>query len=269
MIDPISRYLHQGAGRHGPVMLMYHSVMLGNGTPEWPWAVSIKRFRSQIDFLEAEGWATPTMAELVASPEKWQGRTAVITFDDGYLDNLYACEELQKRGMMATFFMVSGSIGRVPAWTADGRPDGRLLNIAELRGMQAIGMEIGSHAVNHVRLTEVDNARLNQELRDSKDTIEDALGGPISSFAYPYGAWDERCVKAVNEAGYSAACTTSSGWALLDNDPFKLRRLTIYNTDKTSSFARKLYFGDNDVSWRVLGRYLATRALYQVKKFIP
>jgi peptidoglycan/xylan/chitin deacetylase (PgdA/CDA1 family) len=43
------------------------------------------------------------MAGMVSGPaRKWTGRTAVITFDDGYIDNLAAYEELQRRGMRAT-----------------------------------------------------------------------------------------------------------------------------------------------------------------------
>jgi len=250
-------------------MLMYHSVMPGNGAPDWPWAVSMQRFRSQLDFLAAEGWATPTMAELVAAPEKWTGRTAVITFDDGYADNLAAWDELNKRGMRATLFMVTGSIGREPAWPADGRPVGRLLNAKELRGMQAAGMEIGSHSINHVRLTEVDEDQLRKELVDSKATLEDALGSTISSFSYPYGAWDEHCARAVQGAGYRSACTTRTGWALRDNDSYQLRRLTIFNTDTVGSLARKLSFGGSDTSWRGLSNYAMKRIMRVVGNSTP
>jgi len=252
--DPLTTLLHRHAVQHGPVMLMYHAITPGKDVPAWPWAVSMQQFCAQLDFLAAEGYATPTMGGLAAAPNKWAGRTAVITFDDGYVDNLAACEELQKRGMRASWFVVSGSIGQSPKWPADGRPAGRLLNAAELREMQACGMEIGSHAVNHRRLTEADDACLAQELADSKATLEDLLGNPVGSFAYPYGAWDARCAAAVKQAGYSAACTTRPGWALRDNDFFQIRRLTIFHIDRLSAFARKLCFASNNVAWTELMR---------------
>jgi len=153
-IDPLSRAFHRQAGQHGPVILMYHAVTPGKTPPASPWAVSMQQFREQLDFLAAEGYQTPTMAELVAAPAKtWRGRTAAITFDDGYADNLAACEELQKRGMRATWFIVSGSVGQPPRWPDDGRPAGRLLSAGELCEMRANGMEIGSHTVSHARLT--------------------------------------------------------------------------------------------------------------------
>jgi peptidoglycan/xylan/chitin deacetylase (PgdA/CDA1 family) len=242
---------------------MYHAVTPGKDVPSWPWAVSMQQFCAQLDFLAAEGYATPTMGELVAAPEKWKGRVAVLTFDDGYVDNLAACEALQKHSMRASWFVVTGSIGQSPKWPNEGRPSGRLLNALELRDMQACGMEIGSHAVNHMRLTKTDDTRLAQELADSKATLEDLLGNPVGSFAYPYGAWDARCAAAVKHAGYSAACTTRTGWALRDNDPFQIRRLTIFNVDRLSVFARKLCFASNNVSWPEMVRQKLRRHLAQ------
>lgn len=245
-------------------MLMYHAVRAGRTRPDWPWAVSMHQFKSQLDFLAGEGYATPTMAELVASPQKWAGRrVAVLTFDDGYVDNLYACEALTSRGLRASFFIVAGALGRDPHWAADGRPRGRLLNATELRLMHNDGMEIGSHTVNHVRLTETGEAQLHHELADSKARLEDALGSPVTSFAYPYGAWDDRCVEAVKRVGYAAACTTRTGWAQRDGDPYRLRRLSVMNTDTTSSLARKLAFADNAVGWRQLAGYAHRRVAAQ------
>jgi peptidoglycan/xylan/chitin deacetylase (PgdA/CDA1 family) len=256
MIDPLTYCLHRKSGRQGPAILMYHAIISGKKAAHWPWAISMKRFLDQIDFLVSEDYATPTVAELVAAPVKrWKDRTAVITFDDGYVDNLAACEELEKRGMKATLFMVAGSIGRPPAWPADGRPEGRLLNALELRIAHKKGIEIGSHGVNHVRLTESDNGCLKQELEDSKAILEDVLGHSVSSFAYPYGTFNERCSEAARKAGYAAACTTDTCWALFDHDPYRLRRLTVYNTDTVSSLARKLTFASNRVSLSEIVRY--------------
>lgn len=257
-IDPLSAALHRGAGEHGPLILMYHSVQRGAEAPTWTWAVSLRRFLSQLDFLAAEGYATPTMADLVATPAR-HARTVVITFDDGYEDNLAACEALEKRGMRATWFIVAGSLGSSPTWPADGRPAGRILNAHQLRQMQAAGMEIGSHSMHHQRLPMLADDQLARDLRESREILEAVTARRVSSFAYPYGAWDARCAEAVRAAGYQAACTTRTGWALKDGDPYQLRRLTITNTDTTSRFARKLSFGSHDVAWRDVGRYAFRR----------
>lgn len=258
-VDPISSALHHRAGSHGPVVLMYHSVETAGGAPAWPWAVSMHRFAAQLDFLKDEGYATPTVTELAACVQLRPGRTAVITFDDGYLNNLAACAALHARGMRATWFVVTGSLGCEPTWPDDGRPAGRLLNAKELREMQAAGMEIGSHTVSHARLPTLDDEALSRELCDSRNSLEDALGTAVSSFAYPYGAWDARSAEAVRSAGYAVACTTRTGWALRDGNPYSVRRLTVFNHDTTSSLARKLYFGSHDVAWPDVARYALRR----------
>jgi len=222
----------------------------------------MQEFCSHLDLLAELGRTTCTVRELAADLDLaiHPANSVVITFDDGYADNLPACEELQRRGMRATVFMVSGSVGREPAWPADGRPAGRLLNNSELRSLGLAGIEIGSHTVTHCRLPELDASRLQAELADSKATLEDAVGSPIDTLAYPYGAWDERSEQLVKAVGYRAACTTRSGWATRDRDPFRLRRLSVFNTDSTGVLARKLAFADNDASWGRLAGYYWSRA---------
>lgn len=257
--DPISRFLHRSAGGHGPVMLMYHALQQGHRTPKWPWAVSAQAFQRQLDFLQTEGYQTMTVRDIACSQERLDGRTVVLTFDDGYVDNLAAYDEVLKRNMRASWFIVSGSIGREPGWPEDGRPKGRLLSAGELREMHAAGMEIGSHTVSHARVTELSKQQLDQELSASKAELEDTIGATVSSFAYPYGAWSEDCEGAVRRAGYAAACTTRTGWAIRDGNPYRLRRLAVFNNDSLSRFARKLYFGSHDVAWSDVTRYALRR----------
>lgn len=259
MSDPVSRLLLKRAGRHGPVMLMYHSVTAGSDQPAWPWSVSMAQFRRQMDVLKEHGWQTPTMGQLLAEPARWQGRVAVITFDDGYVDNLPAFELLRERGQNASLFVVSGSVGAAPRWAARERPPLKLADHSQLRALADSGFEIGSHTVNHLRLPPLDDAALAAELRDSRVALEDMTGHPVRSFAYPYGAWNARCAESVKAAGYDGACTTRTGWALRDSDPFSVSRLTIYNNDDTGSFMRKLAYGTNDVGWAATLQHVLRR----------
>ncbi|WP_119293272.1 polysaccharide deacetylase family protein [Azohydromonas sediminis] len=251
--------LRRRGDTHGAVSLMYHAVTPGSGTPAWPWAVSMGRLRQQLDHLVGEGYAAVTVSELQAGTARAARHMVAITFDDGYVDNLEAVDELYRRGMRATWFVVSGSIGRAPAWKDPGRPPTRLLTAAELRDMASAGMEIGSHTVSHARLPDCGAAQLHAELHDSKATLEDAIGQPVKSFAYPYGLWDERCEEAVRTAGYQAACHTRTGWALHDLNPLRIRRLTVFNQDTVDTFARKIVFASHDVDWAHMVRYVARR----------
>jgi peptidoglycan/xylan/chitin deacetylase (PgdA/CDA1 family) len=101
--------------------------------------------------------------------------------------------------------------------------------------------------------------QLTQEVTESKVALEDILGNSVNSFAYPYGAWDERCSDIVKQVGYTAACTTRTGWALRDGSPYLLRRLSIFNSDSLSVFARKLNFASHEVRWLDIAGYALPR----------
>lgn len=255
VIDPLTRKLLRRGGRHGPVMLMYHALTTGKGTARWPWAVSLGRFLEHVDLLRSEGWQTRTMRELASgSSDSFPEKTVVITFDDGFANNLDAVDSLVAHGMTATWFIVTGAIGRAPHWEDAGRPPGSMLSAEDLREMHTAGMEIGSHTVNHIRLPEISDAALASELNDSKRTLEDLLGTSVESFAYPYGDWNEHCEAAVKLAGYRQACTTRTGAALKDRNRYRLRRLAVFNHDTCGNLARKLVLMTNEGDW---GRMLA------------
>ena len=252
-LDPVSARLLRHGHAGGSLALMYHSVAPGKDRADWRYAVSMQRFQAQLDLLQAEGWRThhlADMADAVLPP-----RSVVITFDDGYQDNFAAFEELAKRGMTASWFVVSRDIGGQAAWQDPGSPQLPMLTAAQVRGMHAGGMEIGAHSHAHRRLTECDDAALQIELTHSKFTLEDLLNTSVTSLAYPYGAHDARVVAAARAAGSRTACTTRSGWAHLGNDPLQIRRISIYANDNLNRFSRKLALADNNVSWADLLRH--------------
>ena len=260
-LDPLTRYVLDGAGHHGPVALMYHSVQKPERTPSWPWAVSRRQFEDHLDLLGEGGWATCTIRQLLSRPPDATEKTIAITFDDGFADNIWAAETLERRGMRASWFVVTGSVGKAPNWPDTGRPSGRMLDETELRALADMGMEVGSHGHSHVRLPKLGDQVLRDELSGSRDILEDMLGSAIKSFSYPYGDRDLRSEAMVRMAGYHAACTTSTGTAMKDKSPLRIRRLTVFNNDDTGRFARKLGLASNEGGWGSAFRYAGRRAL--------
>lgn len=125
---------------------------------------------------------------------------------------------------------------------------------SELRAMQEAGVEIGPHAASYTRLTELGDERMPQKRKVSKSTVENLLGRPVNSFVYPDDAWNEHC-----ETTVRAPSTTQTGWAIRDNNPFRLQRLTAFNEDTGSLFARKLAFARHDVRRAELAGYWRRR----------
>jgi peptidoglycan/xylan/chitin deacetylase (PgdA/CDA1 family) len=254
-LDPVSQHLLHGAGRSGPIALVYHGVCrTARGSR---WSIPLAALEVQLDLLQDLGWRTVRVSELPSAGS----RTVAITFDDGYANNLDAVEALSRRGMTATWFIVSAHVGGAADWDASETPEARMLSARDVRVLAHSGFEVGSHTRTHARLPGRNARSVASELACSKAELERLTERAVTSFAYPYGEWDGASATAVAEAGYRVACTTDSGWALRDRDPLRVRRLTVFGDDDLGTFARKLAFADNDAGWGRVAGYVARRAL--------
>ncbi len=251
---PVARRFGMFAGRRGPVVLMYHGIEKGGGTPDWQWSVSLQRFVEQLDYLADSGWSPVALAALDNPEIGNASRHFVITFDDAYEDTLPAYEALAERSWPATWFVVSSAVGGLSTWRDPGVPKRPTLLPHHLREMHANGMEIGGHSRSHRALAEVPVSELAVETAGCRKALEDLLGVPVESFAYPYGSYNRAVIEAVRNAGYRRACSTENGFALQDDDPFQLRRIAVLAGDSRSAFARKLILLDDDAGLKGAAR---------------
>lgn len=171
-----------------------------------------------------------------------QGRVAVITFDDGYVDTLAAAlPVLQSHGFSATCYAVSARLGQYNDWDADEvgvrKP---LMDRAQLRRWHDAGMEVGAHTRTHPHLPTCSAAQLHDEVAGSKAELEDVLGAPVTQFCYPYGDLDARSIDAVQQAGFAAATTTRRGRARPGDDLFRLARVLVGGHNLPHLFALKI-----------------------------
>lgn len=124
----------------------------------------------------------------------------LLTFDDGNSSDLrIAASELEKRGMSATFFVLTGKFG------AKG-----YLSPQEVRELHGRGHKIGSHGRHHVDWRSIDEAQLEEEIKGSRLDLEDLLQTSVSEFAVPFGSYDRR-VLGYLEAEKPSAIYTSDG----------------------------------------------------------
>lgn len=112
--------------------------------------------------------------------------------------------------------------------------------IIELTGDRLI--EAGCHTVTHPQLAGLDQDSQRDEIRRSKNRLQDILDRPITCFAYPYGRecdYTNETVRMVRDEGFDSGCATSPGFVERDSDPFRLPRLQVPDIDG-ESFARLL-----------------------------
>ena len=94
----------------------------------------------------------------------------------------------------------------------------------ELKDVARRGVEIGSHTVDHCRLTGIDRERVAQQLKDSMQQVAAGVELECRHFCYPNGDHDAGVAEQVREAGYTSAVTTDNGLNGVGDDLMTLRR---------------------------------------------
>lgn len=244
-----------------PAILMYHAVADDLTENELSYSTPVAEFGRQMAFLAQRGYRVVTLRELCSYWTQGKAvppRMVALTFDDGY-DCLYrtGMPVLQRWGFSATLFMVSGYVGRLGDFdVAHGIPARQMLTGQQLRELHRNGIEIGSHTATHADLPTLDACALRDEVQGSKAALEDLLGAEVSSFAYPKGRFNSAVRDAIEQAGYSAACSTRAGLNCAMTDRYALRRAQ-FGADLTDrQFAWKIRIGHTPLA---LAREVAGR----------
>jgi len=212
-------------------ILMYHNIdRAPKGVRLRGLYVAPDRFRRQMRLLKWLGFQGITQAEAIPYLRgEVRGKVVVLTFDDGYRDNLvHALPVLQDCGFRATCHVVSDALGSYNRWDAAHLGARKaIMTAAELREWVAAGMEVGAHSRSHARLPDLEAVVLREELRGSRAALEDLLGRPVTSFCYPYGAAGERERELVRELGFASAVTVRRGRARAGDDRWNLPRVAV------------------------------------------
>ncbi|MCZ4117956.1 polysaccharide deacetylase family protein [Streptomyces sp. H39-S7] len=190
---------------------MYHSV---GECADDPYLITVSpdRLERQLTWLNRRGLTGVGMAELLRARAEGRGNRLVgLTFDDGYTDFVeHAVPLLRRYGHTATVFVLPGRLGGGNEWDELG-PRKTLLTEEGIRAAAAAGMEIGSHGLVHQDLTETADEVLTDEVRGSRDRLQEITGAAPEGFCYPYGKVDARVVNAVLAAGYTYGCAVAAG----------------------------------------------------------
>lgn len=234
-------------------ILMYHNIAsVPDGIDVYrSLYVSPAKFSRQMAMLRALGYRGMSMTDAMPYLRGERvGKVAVLTLDDGYVDNLEsALDTLRRYGFTATCYAVSGYIGQYNAWDdhklAVRKP---LMSVGQLRAWHAGGMEVGAHSRTHARLSQCTDQQQRDEIRGSKAELEDCLGVGVTQFCYPYGDYDERAVDAARDAGFDAATTTDRGRATAGaaTNLWRLPRIQVARHHVLPQVAAKVLTGYED-----------------------
>lgn len=145
--------------------------------------------------------SAPVTPAPAAAPKELTFKNTVVslTFDDGDADNYSVRPALAENNLHATFYIVSGFTN------SNG-----YMNEGQLRDLYNDGNEIGGHTLSHNNLTEVRGADLKREVCQDRSNLI-AYGFEVTSFAYPFGHYDDEAKQAVVDCGYGNARGVSGG----------------------------------------------------------
>jgi len=190
---PTTTRVHQGPGTVLVPIILYHWIAVSPINSQY--YVPPEKFEEELKLLHDWGYTTITTELLIKSITEGADlppRPIVITFDDGHLDNYTnAFPIMKKYGFTGTLYIVANYLG------AD-----QYMNADQIKEMAAAGWEVGSHSISHLDVTALEPYRQRHEVVDSRTELENALGVPILTIAYPFGLSNPGVIDYAHFAGY-------------------------------------------------------------------
>jgi peptidoglycan/xylan/chitin deacetylase (PgdA/CDA1 family) len=180
-------------------ILVYHTIDDVNAPSACAETISPERFEQQLRWLSRRRRVVSLEETLTRSRRE---NLVAITFDDGYRDNLTtALPVLEKYSLPMTLFVVAGFVDR----------DGYLAE-EELREMARHPLvTIGSHGLWHRNFNLLTTDEAQFELRESKQSLEEIIAGPVDLLAWPYGECSPELERLSGACGYRASWSVWKG----------------------------------------------------------
>ncbi|MFZ3122476.1 MAG: polysaccharide deacetylase family protein [Thermodesulfovibrionales bacterium] len=250
-------------------VLMYHHINHHKGDMV---TVTPEVFEGQMEYLHKAGCMTLKIHDLIAYinggltlPQK----AAVVTFDDGWLDNyIYAFPVIKKYKINATVFLITNRVENaslknskfkiqnskllIPTHKESkvliekGEDWKVVLNWELIKEMSNSGLiEFYSHTKSHAKCNSLSEKELMEELKESREIIEKQLGSPCPYFCWPYGKYNDLAVNVAKKIGYKAIFTTKHGVVETGSDPFAINRIIV--KDSVAWFKKRMVIYTNAI----------------------
>lgn len=240
--------------------LMYHRIanpVPGLSKPTWN--VPPALLERQLAGLLARGWQAWPLSQVLTCQARElpiPAKTFVVTFDDGFVNNLtQALPILSRLHVPATLFLATAYLDSTAAfpsddWAVAGQPGvptdaWRPLKTDECRRLVASGLvELGAHTHTHADFRGRP-AEFAADLAENLAVLEERFGVVQPAFAFPYGTVNDGFVTSelrelVREAGASCALSTIGAVCRPGDSPFAWGRFAAEDHDSAGTLAARL-----------------------------
>jgi peptidoglycan/xylan/chitin deacetylase (PgdA/CDA1 family) len=229
---------------------MLHDVHSNASFPS-PLTLPASQFRRRVALLAGLGFtgvSSLVLRRWIAQAGPLPSRPLLLTFDDAFASiGTHALPVLEEFGWSATIFVPGANIGGVNDWDRTGGTAGQAIASADdIARWADRGFEIGCHALQHVDLRTVPDAELRAALDEAQRMLAALTGGPVRSFAYPYGAVDQR-VRNIAAEFFDIGFGTQEGLVNRRSDTMILPRTMPLPGDTAIGTLLRAYTGHNPV----------------------
>lgn len=213
-------------------ILMYHYIEDKTGDPYAELGVPKDKFEKEMQIVKDSGYTPVSLDELydfMENKKPFTCKPVLITMDDGYRDfynNAYPV--LKKFNFKATVFQITDVIDGPAYLTKD--------QIVELSKSGLVDIE--SHTGSHKELATLPYNVQYDELKRSKEKLEQITGKKIYYIAYPSGSYNSNTLEIDKKLGYRLALTTKEGFASKNDNFYELKRIYVSNNYDLNQFKK-------------------------------
>lgn len=239
-------------------IIMYHSILKSKAGN---YIIHPDQFENDLIYIKKHGYTTITMTDLinyVYDDTPLPSKPIIITFDDGYFNNLgYVLPLLQKYDMKAVISIV-GSYTDAFSESAEANLNYGYLRWEDINNMINDGhIEFQNHTYNLHCNTKGRNGCMKKYYEDTnnyknllisdinklQNEFKAQTGYVPNTFTYPFGAISKESTEILKELGFKASLGCSKGINTISKDPnclFLLKRNNRVNNISTEKFFKKL-----------------------------
>lgn len=224
-------------------ILMYHQIMTEKDRIDNDLIISAEKLDEQLKYIK-QNFETVFFSDL--AEKKDTKNKLIITFDDGYYNNLvYLIPLLIKYELKATICipteLIEKDLENIP---------GTFMSFDEIKSLPPENVEIALHSHSHSNYAEMSIEDAEEDMRKNIETLEKHQIKFTNILVYPYGKFPKKGIQKKRFFELFEKLNISAGLRIGNNlssfpwkNKFEVKRINIKGSDSFTTFKRKLRFG--------------------------
>ena len=252
-MNPIKKFIYQygiplvGRLFHGKNKLInviyYHDIVRGEGHSFQQTNIDV--FKRQMEYIARQGYKTLRFDDLNEETLKFDSKSILIAFDDGWKSNYTEIYTFMKSlGIKYNIYLAVREIGENPDY----------LTWEQVQQMHNEGLVgFGAHTYTHADMTDISQIDPKVEFDKADSIFRKHLGYQPLDFCYPYGKYSEEAnTYIIRHTPYKHIYTSRMMYSYKQEGKVVFGRCGINNDESFSVFKAKLK-GNFNVFAKLIG----------------